>query len=114
MRLNKAKPAIRITGLRRFAGVNEIKVAWSDIKKALNEALVNGSAQSGSCHAPFVTRLRPRQSVKLRRRSLQRPGADIQVEAAARLHERRPQTDRKVFKEGLAQRGKRSAGPLDD
>ena len=31
-----------IAALKRFAEVNEIKVVWSDIRKASNEALVNG------------------------------------------------------------------------
>jgi uncharacterized protein len=35
--------------LRRFAEVNEIKVAWSDIKKASNEALVNGLSMMSPC-----------------------------------------------------------------
>ena len=37
--------------LRRFAEVNEIKVAWSDIKKASNEALVNGLSMMSPCGA---------------------------------------------------------------
>ena len=35
--------------LRRFAEVNEIKVVWSDIKKASNEALVNGLSMMSPC-----------------------------------------------------------------
>ena len=35
--------------LRRFAEVNEVKVAWSDIKKASNEALVNGLSMMSPC-----------------------------------------------------------------
>ena len=39
--------------LKRFAEVNEIKVVWSDIKKASNEALVNGLSIVGpSLRAP--------------------------------------------------------------
>jgi Lon protease-like protein len=37
--------------LRRFAEVNEVKVAWSDIKKASNEALVNGLSMMSPCGA---------------------------------------------------------------
>ncbi len=35
--------------LRRFAEVNEIKIVWSDIKKASNEALVNGLSMLSPC-----------------------------------------------------------------
>jgi Lon protease-like protein len=35
--------------LRRFAEVNEIKIVWSDIKKASNEALVNGLSMMSPC-----------------------------------------------------------------
>ncbi|HTR14933.1 MAG TPA: LON peptidase substrate-binding domain-containing protein [Roseiarcus sp.] len=35
--------------LRRYAEVNEIKVVWSDIKKASNEALVNGLSMMSPC-----------------------------------------------------------------
>ncbi len=35
--------------LRRFAEVNEVKVAWNDIKKATNEALVNGLSMMSPC-----------------------------------------------------------------
>jgi len=35
--------------LRRFAEVNDIKVAWGDIKKASNEALVNGLSMMSPC-----------------------------------------------------------------
>jgi uncharacterized protein len=38
-----------IDALRRFAEVNEIKVVWSDIKKASNEALVNGLSMMSPC-----------------------------------------------------------------
>jgi Lon protease-like protein len=38
-----------IAALKRFAEVNEIKVVWSDIKTASNEALVNGLAMMGPC-----------------------------------------------------------------
>jgi uncharacterized protein len=38
-----------IAALRRFAEVNEIKVVWSDIKKASNEALVNGLSMMSPC-----------------------------------------------------------------
>ena len=34
---------------RRFAEVNDVKVAWSDIKKASNEALVNGLSMMSPC-----------------------------------------------------------------
>ena len=37
--------------LKRFAEANEIKVAWSDIKKASNEALVNGLSMMSPCGA---------------------------------------------------------------
>jgi Lon protease-like protein len=40
-----------IETLKRFAEVNEIKVAWSDIKKASNEALVNGLSMMSPCGA---------------------------------------------------------------
>jgi uncharacterized protein len=35
--------------LKRFAEVNEIKVAWGDIKKASNEALVNALSMMSPC-----------------------------------------------------------------
>jgi Lon protease-like protein len=35
--------------LRRYAEVNEIKIVWSDIKKASNEALVNGLSMLSPC-----------------------------------------------------------------
>jgi len=35
--------------LRRFAEVNDVKVVWSDIKKASNEALVNGLSMMSPC-----------------------------------------------------------------
>jgi uncharacterized protein len=35
--------------LRRFAEVNEVKVAWGDIKKASNEALVNALSMMSPC-----------------------------------------------------------------
>jgi uncharacterized protein len=35
--------------LKRFAEVNEIKVVWSDIRKASNEALVNGLSMMSPC-----------------------------------------------------------------
>ena len=35
--------------LKRFAEVNEVKVVWSDIKKASNEALVNGLSMMSPC-----------------------------------------------------------------
>ena len=35
--------------LKRVAEVNEIKVVWSDIKKASNEALVNGLSMMSPC-----------------------------------------------------------------
>jgi Lon protease-like protein len=35
--------------LKRFAEANEIKVAWSDIRKASNEALVNGLSMMSPC-----------------------------------------------------------------
>jgi Lon protease-like protein len=38
-----------IETLRRFAEVNDVKVAWSDIKKASNEALVNGLSMMSPC-----------------------------------------------------------------
>ena len=38
-----------IAALKRFAEVNEIKVVWSDIKKASNEALVNGLSMMSPC-----------------------------------------------------------------
>ena len=38
-----------IATLRRFAEVHEVKVAWSDIKKASNEALVNGLSMMSPC-----------------------------------------------------------------
>lgn len=38
-----------LSTLRRFAEVNEVKVAWSDIKKASNEALVNGLSMMSPC-----------------------------------------------------------------
>jgi len=38
-----------IAALRRFAEANEIKVVWSDIKKASNEALVNGLSMMSPC-----------------------------------------------------------------
>ncbi len=38
-----------LTTLRRFAEVNEVKVAWGDIKKASNEALVNGLSMMSPC-----------------------------------------------------------------
>ena len=38
-----------IAALKQFAEVNEIKVVWSDIKKASNEALVNGLSMMSPC-----------------------------------------------------------------
>ena len=38
-----------IETLRRFAEVNDVKVAWGDIKKASNEALVNGLSMMSPC-----------------------------------------------------------------
>jgi uncharacterized protein len=38
-----------IATLRRFAEVHEVKVVWSDIKKASNEALVNGLSMMSPC-----------------------------------------------------------------
>src|SRR5690242_15353256 len=38
-----------IETMKRFAEVEEIKVAWSDIKKASNEALVNGLSMMSPC-----------------------------------------------------------------
>jgi Lon protease-like protein len=38
-----------IAALKRFAEVHEIKVVWSDIKKASNEALVNGLSMMSPC-----------------------------------------------------------------
>jgi uncharacterized protein len=38
-----------IDTLKRFAEVNEIKVAWSDIRKASNEELVNGLSMMSPC-----------------------------------------------------------------
>lgn len=38
-----------IAALKRFAEVNEIKVVWSDIRKASNEALVNGLSMMSPC-----------------------------------------------------------------
>jgi Lon protease-like protein len=35
--------------LKRFAEVNDIKVVWSDIRKASNEALVNGLSMMSPC-----------------------------------------------------------------
>ena len=35
--------------LRRFAEVNDVKVAWGDIKKASNEALVNALSMMSPC-----------------------------------------------------------------
>jgi uncharacterized protein len=35
--------------LKRFAEVNEIKVVWSDIREASNEALVNGLSMMSPC-----------------------------------------------------------------
>ena len=35
--------------LRRFADVNDVKIVWSDIKKASNEALVNGLSMMSPC-----------------------------------------------------------------
>lgn|SRR5574337_40112 len=35
--------------LRRYAEVNEVKVVWSDIRKASNEALVNGLSMMSPC-----------------------------------------------------------------
>ena len=40
---------IYMTDLGDFAEVNEIKVVWSDIKKASNEALVNGLSMMSPC-----------------------------------------------------------------
>jgi uncharacterized protein len=40
-----------IAALKRFAEVNEIKVVWSDIKTASNEALVNGLSMMSPCGA---------------------------------------------------------------
>ncbi len=50
----RAKAAVDREGaardaLRRFAEVNEVKVDWSDIKKASNEALVNGLSMMSPC-----------------------------------------------------------------
>jgi Lon protease-like protein len=38
-----------LDALKQFAEVNEIKVVWSDIKKASNEALVNGLSMMSPC-----------------------------------------------------------------
>ena len=38
-----------IAALKRFAEVDEIKVVWSDIRKASNEALVNGLSMMSPC-----------------------------------------------------------------
>ena len=38
-----------IATLRRFAEVHDVKVVWSDIKKASNEALVNGLSMMSPC-----------------------------------------------------------------
>ena len=38
-----------LASLRRFAEVNEVKVAWNDIKKASNEALVNALSMMSPC-----------------------------------------------------------------
>ncbi len=38
-----------VATLRRFAEVHEVKVVWSDIKKASNEALVNGLSMMSPC-----------------------------------------------------------------
>ncbi len=38
-----------VATLRRFAEVNDVKVAWGDIKKASNEALVNGLSMMSPC-----------------------------------------------------------------
>jgi Lon protease-like protein len=38
-----------IATLKRFAEVNEVKIVWSDIKKASNEALVNGLSMLSPC-----------------------------------------------------------------
>src|SRR6202046_5553821 len=38
-----------IAAVKRFAEVNEIKVVWSDIRKASNEALVNGLSMMSPC-----------------------------------------------------------------
>ncbi len=38
-----------LAALRSYAEVNEVKVVWSDIKKASNEALVNGLSMLSPC-----------------------------------------------------------------
>ena len=38
-----------LSTLRRFAEVNEVKVVWSDIKKASNETLVNALSMMSPC-----------------------------------------------------------------
>ena len=38
-----------LSTLRRFAEVNEIKIAWNDIRQASNEALVNGLSMLSPC-----------------------------------------------------------------
>ena len=69
--------------LRRFAEVNEIKVVWSDIKKASNEALVNGLSMMSPCG--------PREKQAL----LEAARPEGARRNAGRDHDHRPRTRRR-------------------